>query len=206
MRRVPVENRYAGFRFADDKSRQQPSTDEVSAWERDNLLPWVPRPTKDICRTYAHIFHLLNDPRNVKLAQQKPPRKSVHVSVPRMPALPINRGASMSQLTPTGSEAQDQESMRRGVSSAPIGKPGRSRLSASQSAPTLQQDPPGSSGSGSMRSSASGREKDDPNGSMSGDPASSGAMPPSAWLADPAGAPGARLGRAAPGAQQPIAV
>merc|ERR1719189_2260369 len=100
----------------------------------------------------------------------------------------------MNRLTPSGSEAQDQELERRSVGSAPSGTPGRSHLGTSQSAPNLHQDRPGSSGGGSMRSSASGRFKEGPYRSPGQGPASREAVQPSAWLADPRGKPGARLG------------
>lgn len=48
------------------------------------LLPWAPRRPEDVCKTYGHIFKLLNDPH---LKKRMPKQKqSVHVSLPRLPA------------------------------------------------------------------------------------------------------------------------
>jgi hypothetical protein len=48
------------------------------------LLPWCPRGPDEVCKTYSHIFKLLNDPQlRKKIPKQKP---SIHVSMPRLPA------------------------------------------------------------------------------------------------------------------------
>lgn len=84
---VKPENKYAGFRFVKDDDS------ELADWEREKRLPWMPRPTEDICRTYGHIFRLLNDPKTKQISNQKPQKRSVHVSVPRMPTVPPGRGS-----------------------------------------------------------------------------------------------------------------
>lgn len=54
------------------------------------LLPYVPRRPQDVCKTYNHIFKLLNDPGMSKHAgggKQMPKQKqAVHVSMPRLPS------------------------------------------------------------------------------------------------------------------------
>jgi len=48
------------------------------------LLPYVPRGPEHVCKTYGHIFKLLNDPHLKKKVPKQ--RLSVHVSMPRLPA------------------------------------------------------------------------------------------------------------------------
>merc|ERR1719181_409866 len=54
------------------------------------LLPYVPRRPQDVCKTYNHIFKLLNDPfmsKHVGGGKQLPKQKqAVHVSMPRLPS------------------------------------------------------------------------------------------------------------------------
>lgn len=50
------------------------------------LLPWCPRGPEDVCKTYGHIFKLLNDPHLKKRMPKKDSKHSVHVSMPRLPA------------------------------------------------------------------------------------------------------------------------
>lgn len=86
-----LENKYAGFNFVkDDEVVPVQSTDTMGDWQREKLLPWMPRPTEDICRTYGHIFRLLNDPKTKKMSE-KPQKKTVQV---RMPSLPPVRGSA----------------------------------------------------------------------------------------------------------------
>eukprot|EP00933_Yihiella_yeosuensis_P025346 TRINITY_DN1968_c0_g1_i1.p1 TRINITY_DN1968_c0_g1~~TRINITY_DN1968_c0_g1_i1.p1 ORF type:complete len:1593 (+),score=400.23 TRINITY_DN1968_c0_g1_i1:632-4780(+) len=50
------------------------------------LLPWVPRPTDEICKTYSHIFRLISDPR-VKRLSHGSHKRNFQIAVPRMPAM-----------------------------------------------------------------------------------------------------------------------
>jgi len=72
--------KFAGFSFAD--------SDEIASASQEKLLPWMPRPTEEICKTYNHIFRLLSDPR-VKRLQAGPQKRSVKVSMPQMPNVPM---------------------------------------------------------------------------------------------------------------------
>jgi len=54
------------------------------------LLPWLPRRPEDVCKTYSHIFKLLQDP---CIKQKMPkPKQTLHVAVPRLPAATDMRG------------------------------------------------------------------------------------------------------------------
>jgi len=48
------------------------------------MLPWCPRGPNEVCKTYSHIFKLLNDPQLKKKLPK--PKLSVHVSMPRLQA------------------------------------------------------------------------------------------------------------------------
>merc|ERR1712139_272732 len=52
----------------------------------ENLLPYIPRRPEDVCKTYSHIFKILNDPHLKKKLPQQKQKLSVHVSMPRLPA------------------------------------------------------------------------------------------------------------------------
>jgi len=89
QRRAPqLKNKYAGYNFVDNETSKD---EEMESWERESKLPWMPRPTEEICKTYGHVFRMLQDPR-ARRAGQRPQKRSVHLSVPRMPAVPPQRG------------------------------------------------------------------------------------------------------------------
>ncbi|CAK9086901.1 unnamed protein product [Durusdinium trenchii] len=51
------------------------------------LLPYVPRPASDICKTYGHVFRILGDPRVRRLKVEPKEKRSVHeVFMPRPPS------------------------------------------------------------------------------------------------------------------------
>jgi hypothetical protein len=53
----------------------------------ERLLPYVPRGPESVCKTYGHIFKLLNDPHASKHLPPGGKKKlAVHVSMPRLPA------------------------------------------------------------------------------------------------------------------------
>jgi len=47
----------------DDERPESPSADdELGAQQRQGMIPWKPKASLDICRTYGHVFRLLQDP------------------------------------------------------------------------------------------------------------------------------------------------
>eukprot|EP00930_Biecheleria_cincta_P042200 TRINITY_DN29024_c0_g2_i1.p1 TRINITY_DN29024_c0_g2~~TRINITY_DN29024_c0_g2_i1.p1 ORF type:complete len:1770 (-),score=379.64 TRINITY_DN29024_c0_g2_i1:217-5505(-) len=122
--------RFPGFGFVDDRE----SDDGTLPDER--MLPWVPRPTSEICKTYSHIYKLLADPRVQKLSKVQ--RRSVHVKMPGLSSVPgggISREDSQDALN---AEAEPQSERNKNTLST-------SGKWASKSSPNLKR--PGSGGS-----------------------------------------------------------
>jgi len=76
---VSAADRYAGYGFALDKDYED--------LPEHKLLPFVPRPASEICKTYSHIFRLLSDPRVKKLGAAGHQKRSLHVSMPNSHAM-----------------------------------------------------------------------------------------------------------------------
>jgi len=137
-RAVRPENKYVGYNFIKDEA---PSADsELGDWQREKLLPWMPRPTEDICRTYGHVFRLLNDPKTKQASQvsQKPQKKTVHVSVPRMPTVPPGRGgSSFGQPDSAGFDGSSDEDGPEGLGPLPSMKSGGKKMWGAKSSPDL---------------------------------------------------------------------
>jgi len=66
--------KFYGYSFVDreDFGKDVPDT---------QLLPFVPRPASEICKTYGHIFRILADP-GVRRLKVEPRKRSVHVFMP----------------------------------------------------------------------------------------------------------------------------
>jgi len=64
-------NGYPGYRFVDRASEfpEEPS---------QHLLRWVPRPVEDVCKTYPHVYRMMESLRKA------PQKRSLHLSVPRV--------------------------------------------------------------------------------------------------------------------------
>lgn len=92
----------------------------------EEKMAWCPRPTQDIIKTYGHIFHILkdrDDPRLKKLMMPKQ-KRSIHVSVPRLPSggslEPAGDGDEQNSLSRNrGSMSTPDLAMRRSSSSRP---------------------------------------------------------------------------------------
>jgi len=154
QRRGVATAKYVGYNFVD---RRQDS-DEMVAWERENQLPWMPRPTEDICKAYGHIFRLLNDPRT-RNNSRGPQKKSVHVSVPRMPPVTSQRrgGDPLDAGPISGGDAPDED-VYDGMGPTPA-LPTAKRVQGSRSSPDLHHGSSGLSTTGGSWRPSSGRSE-----------------------------------------------
>jgi len=91
---VPPERRYRGYEFADDPI-QMGAPGELSKAQKQSKLPWVPRPVDHMCRTYSHVFRMINNP-GVRRGASGQQKKPVHlsVSVPMGPQYAEGGGSS----------------------------------------------------------------------------------------------------------------
>jgi hypothetical protein len=91
-------NKFSGFSWVDKPSAEKKhklaaNPEELSS---ESFLPWMPRPATHVCRSYGHIFRMLKDPGVTTDVQSRRPqqKKSLYVSVPRMPAVRPATGSS----------------------------------------------------------------------------------------------------------------
>lgn len=88
--------RFSGFSFVEREDYGQDLPES-------KLLPFVPRPASEICKTYGHIFRILADPRVRRLKVDPKQKRSVNVSVPRQPGASFgSSGAKDDSQAPPG--------------------------------------------------------------------------------------------------------
>lgn len=109
---------YPGYHFVDKSQFSQDDPDK-------KLVPWVPRPVEEVCKTYSHIYRLLTDPHMRKI-QTGPQRRLLHVSVPRLPGSQppstpgggqpcAGGGAAPDELSENDSDAYDSQASLAGL-------------------------------------------------------------------------------------------
>jgi len=121
--------RFLGYSFVD---RQ-----DFGHAPESQLLPFVPRPASEVCKTYGHIFKLLADP-GVRRLKVEPKKRSVEVVMPRV----------ASSFESGGDKADTFDDQ--------VGKGTDFRMPASQSTPDLRTTQASTTAGTSWRSGQSG--------------------------------------------------
>lgn len=109
--------RFPGFGFVDDRESDDGTLPD------EKMLPFVPRPTSEICKTYSHIYKLLGDPQVQKLRGVQ--KRSLHVKMPGL----------------ASAESEDGQDLPKAEEKATLSASGKSK-----SSPNLAR--PASGGSG----------------------------------------------------------
>lgn len=99
-RKGKFQNGFSGYNFVNDP--------EFLRDPNQKLMPWMPRPVEDVCKTYGHIFRLLTDPRVRSMQQGSagPQKHSINVSVPTIPTL-YSTGGSLAGSAEDSADLDD---------------------------------------------------------------------------------------------------
>lgn len=125
--RYKATDRFSGYEFADK---------ELEAVQKEKLLPWAPRPTDEVLKTYGHIFRLLRDPK--VQGQRAKPKRSVHVSMPKLPSASPPEDDAGSELLFGGHVQEDSLDVDTDQVPA-FGSKGKGTMRNSRSSPNLSK-------------------------------------------------------------------